>query len=226
MATFEVLEREGVFWVSVGLTNEMVRTEAGALSWMAGDITMESQMPSAGSFLKSMASGESVFRPTYTGTGVLNLEPSFAGFHVLKLDGAPWILERGAYCASDGAVAIDVHRDSTMTSLLSGQGFVNFQTKVSGEGQVVIMAQGPVEEMFIDNDRVVVDGTFVVAREASLRYSIRRATKSLLGSMSSGEGLVSTFEGTGRALIAPIPYWRHRMFGGIAGALASVRPTR
>jgi uncharacterized protein (AIM24 family) len=226
MAKFQVSEREGVFWVSASLTNETVRTEMGALSWMKGDITMESRAPSAGSFLKSMATGESVFRPTYTGSGELHLESSFAGFHVFSLGGATWILERGAYWASDGAVDIDVHRDSTMTSLMSGQGFVNFQTKASGTGQVVLTAQGPVEEMFIDNDRLVVDGTFVLAREASLRYSIRRATKSLFGSMSSGEGLVSTFEGTGRVLIAPVPYWRYRMFAGIAGAMSAASTSR
>lgn len=40
---------------------------------------------------------------------------------------------------------------------------------------------------------------------------MQRATKSLFGSMSSGEGLVATFSGSGKVLIAPIPYWRHRM---------------
>ncbi len=211
MAQFTVIEREGVRMVRAGLTNETIRSEAGALSYMRGAVTMESRAPSAGGFLKAMATGESVFRPTYTGTGEVYMEPSFGNFHIFDLGGQEWILERGAYWASDGSVDVDVHRDSAMTSLMSGQGFVNFQTKVRGRGQVVIVAQGEVETLHLENDRLVVDGTFVVARSGNLRYSIARATKSLLGSMSSGEGLVSTFEGTGTVLIAPIPFWRYRL---------------
>jgi uncharacterized protein (AIM24 family) len=211
MARFEVLEQEGVRMVKATLQSETIRSEAGALSYMRGSLVMESRGPGAGGFLKAMATGESVFRPTYTGTGEVFLESSFANFHVFDLDGKEWILERGAYWASDHEVDVDVHRDTAMTSLLSGQGLVNFQTKVRGRGQVVVVAQGDVQEMRLVNDRLVVDGTFVVARTGSLAYRIERAAKSLFGSMSSGEGLVSTFEGTGTVLIAPIPYWRYRL---------------
>ena len=218
MAQFEVISTEGVNLVKTTLNNETVRTEAGALYYMRGAIAMESKAGSLGGMLKSMASGESVFRPTYTGTGELFLEPSFGGFHIFALNGEEWILERGAYWASDGNVAVDVYRDKAMTSLLSGKGFVNYQTKVSGQGQVVVVAQGDVEELELKNDRLVVDGTFVVARSGSLQYSVEKATKSLFGSMTSGEFLVSTFQGTGKVLIAPIPYWRMRMFQSIQSA--------
>ena len=211
MALFEVIHQEGVRLVKATLGNDTIRTEAGALYYMRGNVTMESKAPSAAGMLKAMATGEKVFRPTYTGTGEVYLEPSFGNFHVFELGGAEWIVERGAYWASDMTVDVEVHRDDTMTSLLSGQGFVNFQTKVRGSGHVVVTAQGDVQELLLDNDKLVVDGTFVVARTGTLHYSMQRATKSLFGSMSSGEGLVATFAGTGKVLIAPIPYWRHRM---------------
>jgi len=216
MANFEIISEEGVHLVKAALEDETIRTEAGALYFMHGPITMETQAPSVGGFLKSMASGETVFRPTYTGTGEIYMEPSLGGFHVMHdLEGQEWILERGAYYASDGDIEVSVHRDPTMTSLLSGKGFVNFQTKVAGKGQVVITAQGEVQTMMIENDKLVVDGRFVVARSAHLNYRIERATKGLFGSLASGEGLVSTFEGTGKVLIAPIPYWRHRLHESI-----------
>jgi uncharacterized protein (AIM24 family) len=211
MAQFEVIQQEGVRLVKAILRNDTIRTEAGALYYMRGDITMESKAPSAAGLLKAMATGEKVFRPTYAGTGEVYLEPSFGNFHIFELAGSEWIVERGAYWASDMSVDVEVHRDDTMTSLLSGQGFVNFQTKVQGSGHVVVTAQGDVQELTLQNDKLVVDGTFVVARTGTLHYSMQRATKSLFGSMSSGEGLVATFSGTGKVLIAPIPYWRHRM---------------
>lgn len=211
MAHFEVIRNEGVQMVHATLRNEMIRSEAGALSYMRGDLALESHGPGAGGLFKAMASGESIYRPTYTGTGDVYLEPSFANFHVFALGGREWILERGAYWASDGTVEVDVHRERALTSVLGGQGMINFQTKVRGNGQVVVVAQGDVQELFLNNDTLVVDGTFVVARTGNLQYRIERVTKSLFGSMSSGEGLVSTFQGTGTVLIAPIPFWRYRL---------------
>ena len=221
MAHFEVIRNEGVQMVHATLRNEMIRSEAGALSYMRGDLALESHGPGAGGLFKAMASGESIYRPTYTGTGDVYLEPSFANFHVFALGGREWILERGAYWASDGTVEVDVHRERALTSVLGGQGMINFQTKVRGNGQVVVVAQGDVQELFLNNDTLVVDGTFVVARTGNLQYRIERVTKSLFGSMSSGEGLVSTFHGTGTVLIAPIPFWRLRMAQARNGVAAA-----
>ena len=226
MAKFDVIEKEGMRMVKVSMNSETVRTESGAMYFMRGGITMESKGPSLGGLFKAMATGETVFRPTYQGTGELYLEPSFNNFHTFALNGQEWILERGAYFASDAGVEIEVYRDKTMTSLLSGQGFMNFQTKVKGQGTVVVSAQGDVQEMPLNNERIVVDGNFVVARTGSLNYKIERATKSLLGSMTSGEGLVSTFEGTGKILIAPFPYWRSRMVSMISSAMLARASTK
>ncbi len=223
MATFEIIEEEGVRIVKIVLEKETVRTEAGALYFMKGNLTMESRAPSAMGFLKSIASGESIFRPTYTGTGELFLEPSFGGFHIFDLGGQEWILEDGAYWASEAGVEVDVHRDTALTSFKSGEGLVNFQTKVKGKGKVVINVPGPVQELRLNNERLVVDGKFVVARPASIAYSIERATKSIIGSMTSGEGYVRVFQGSGTLLFAPVPYWKNRMFSTLHSALFAAR---
>jgi uncharacterized protein (AIM24 family) len=212
MAKFEIIENEGVRMVKATLENEMIRTEAGALYYMQGAITMESKAPSIGGFLKSVAGGESIFRPTYTGTGTIFLEPSLGGFHLFDVAEQTWILESGAYWASDAGVIVDVHREKAWTALKSGEGFVDFQTKVSGQGQVVIAAQGDVQPIVLNNDKLVVDGNYVVGRPANITYSAQRATKSLFGSMTSGEGFVRVYEGSGTLLIAPVPYWRHRLY--------------
>jgi uncharacterized protein (AIM24 family) len=66
-----------------------------------------------------------------------------------------------------------------------------------------------------------VDGKYVLAREATLTYSVQRATKSLLGSVTSGEGLVRTYEGTGTVLMSPMPYWRQRLFDALVAGKSS-----
>jgi uncharacterized protein (AIM24 family) len=216
MARFEVLEQEGQHYVRCVLEDETVRTESGALYYMRGDLRMESKAPSLGGVLKAFASGESVFRPTYSGTGELFLEPSFGGFQVMELDGEAWILESGAYVASESGVAVDVHREQTMTAFKSGEGLVDFQTKVSGKGKVVIATPGPVQETRLAGETLTVDGRYVLAREAGVVYGAQRATKSLVGSITSGEGLVRTYRGEGRLLMAPIPYWRKRLVDSLA----------
>jgi uncharacterized protein (AIM24 family) len=224
MAKFEIVELEGVRLVKASLNNETVRTESGALYYMLGGITMESKAPSLGGLLKSMASGESIFRPTYTGTGTVFLEPSLGGFHILDLAGATWILESGAYWASEGSVTVDAFREKAWTAFKSGEGFLDFQTKVSGQGLVVLNAQGPVQEVVLNNEKLVVDGNYVVARPLGMSYSVERAAKSLLGSVTSGEGFVRVYQGTGTVLMAPVPYWRQRMYTGLAAIGHSAKP--
>jgi uncharacterized protein (AIM24 family) len=221
MANFEIVEQEGVRMVKIILQNETVRTESGALYYMRGPITMESKGPSVGGLLKAIATGESIFRPTYTGTGELFLEPTFGGYHLLEVDGKTWIAESGAYWASESQVEVEAFREKALTAFKSGEGFLDFQTKLSGQGKAVLQAQGPVEVIQLNQDKLVVDGKYVLAREASINYSVQRATKSLLGSVTSGEGLVRTYEGTGTVVMSPMPYWRQRLFDAmVAGKSA------
>lgn len=171
---------------------------------------MESQgTGGVGGFFKALATGETVVRPSYTGTGELYLEPSFEGYHILNLQGEEWVMDTGGYWASEGSVQVDAKRNKLLTGLFGGEGL--FQTTAKGQGKVVIKTPGPIEEVHLRNDRLVVDGTFAVARSATLNYTVTKATKSLLGSLTSGEGFVNTYEGTGTVLLAPNAYWEVMM---------------
>jgi uncharacterized protein (AIM24 family) len=73
---------------------------------------------------------------------------------------------------------------------------------------------GPVEEIALRGDRLVVEGKKVIARTEGLGYRVRRAT-SFVQSFISGESSVRIYQGTGKALICWTPYWNqhllHRM---------------
>ncbi|GIT75102.1 MAG: hypothetical protein Ct9H300mP30_1640 [Methanobacteriota archaeon] len=73
MPNYEIVDAEGLRMVKVALNGDTVRGESGALHYMRGNIEMVTQRPSAGGFLKSMVTGEDVFRPTYSGTGEVYL---------------------------------------------------------------------------------------------------------------------------------------------------------
>ncbi len=204
MATFEVIEQQGLKMIKATINNETIRAESGALHYMQGQVELESSKPTAGGFLKSMVTKESIFRPTYKGTGTVFFGPPIFGeYMLLNMNNEEWVLDRGAYVCSDESVEIGVFRNKAVTGLVGGEGL--WQTLVKGSGQVVMQAQGPLQTIDLQNDRLVVDGRFAVARQAHLSYAVQRASKSLLGSMTSGEGLVNVIEGTGRVYLAPVP---------------------
>ena len=72
---------------------------------------------------------------------------------------------------------------------------------------------GPVEELVLENNKLVVDGKFAFARSSTLNYSCQKATKSLLGSATSGEGMVRVYEGTGKVLMSPIAFFPSHFLG-------------
>jgi uncharacterized protein (AIM24 family) len=212
MALFEIETLEGMHWVKVTLNDEIVRAQRGALSHMHGKIRMDLPLPSPREMLVSFFSVESMLRPRYRGTGELYLESSLGSFYPLQVnDSETWIIEDGAYWASEERVRLSFHREKVITSLWAGEGFLWYQTKATGPGQVVLVALGRVEEIVLDDEEYVVDGKYVLARTSGISLKIRRPGRGLLGYFLSGERRGRTYKGTGRLLISTTPNWRLRV---------------
>jgi uncharacterized protein (AIM24 family) len=215
VARFEIHTLEGTQYVDIHLNHEMVRVEAGALSYLTGDISIHSRLvPSIGGLIQSLMADEAVYRPTYSGTGVITLESSLGGFHVLDLQGESWILEKGTYWASEGSVDLGYHRERLITALWAGEGLVYLQTRVRGFGKVVITTRGPVEEIELkEGQNVVAEGKYVICRTGDVSFAVRRSTRNFLGRYTSGEGFVRVYSGAGgRIILNSAPYWRYRIF--------------
>jgi uncharacterized protein (AIM24 family) len=91
-------------------------------------------------------------RPSYTGTGTINLESSLGGYYPFEVAGESWILENGAYWASEGGVQLGLYRERVSPSFWAGEGFIDYQTRLSGHGRAVLNAPGPVEEVTLNDD--------------------------------------------------------------------------
>jgi uncharacterized protein (AIM24 family) len=218
MAKFEVIEKQGLKMIRCELADEAVVAEAGALHYMLGQIEVKSEMPTAGGFLKSLVSSESIFRPSYTGTGTVFFgPPSLGEYMILEMRDEAWVLDRGAFVAASSGIEVGVYRNKALTGLM-GEGM--FQTQVKGTGTVVLQAQGPIEAVDLNQGRLAVDGNFAVARQAHLDYRVGRISKSMLGSMTSAEGLVSFIEGTGRVYLSPVP----NLYVGLLAEIRSAMP--
>ena len=212
MARFEVESSEGMRWVRVDLVKDDDRTERGALNHMQGAIAMDVPFPTLKTWWVSLFSDESPLRPRYHGTGSVWLDSTLGGYHVMKIEpGDRWILDTKCFWASDGEVKLSVHREAMWTSWWADQGLFWYKTALKGEGQVVLSVDGPVEEVSLENDRLVTDGAFVVARTSGIRLRMRRPARSLVSYWLSGQRLAYSYEGTGKLLLCTVPYWRQRM---------------
>lgn len=214
MAHFEVVDDEGVSFVKISLHNETVRAESGALCYLFGDIAIDARIPSIGRAVRNALADQAVVRPTYSGTGVLYLESSVGGFQVFEMDGNTWILEPGAYWASEEDVSLSLFRERVVTSLLSGKGFVLLNTRVSGRGKVVLKTNGPIELIELKEQRLATDGNYVLARTEGISYRVTRPARSFVGSLLTGEHRLRVYEGTGRILLSSYPYWRQLLQQG------------
>ena len=199
--------------VRIRLTNASATLEPGALYFMKGNIKIEAKAGGSGGF-SGMARGlaskvlanETVFRPQYSGTGEIYLEPSFSHYIIVALkEKQSLIVEKGMYFCSEGSVGVSVELNKNVSAgALGGEGW--FQTKVIGPGVCVLASPVPSSEILsyeLENETLQVDGNFALMRTDGIKFSVKKSTRSILGSMASGEGLLQTFEGTGKVWIAP-----------------------
>jgi uncharacterized protein (AIM24 family) len=173
-----------------------------------------------GGFLKSMASGESIFRPTYTGKGeVFFGPPTFGEYHIIELDGNSMVLDSGAYICSDLGIEVGIMRNKGIT-MFSGEGI--WQTTVSGTGTLVYYSEGPIQEINLVNSTLTVDGNFAVARDAGLNYEVKMLGKGVISKFAGGEGFVNVISGTGKVYLSPVP----SRFNNLAGRVINDTVTK
>jgi len=211
--TFDVVNRERLNMVKVELENAAFRYEAGAMHYMKGNLELESDIPGMGKMFKSMITREKIIKPVISGTGTVFMQPSFGEFTILNLQNDEWILDQSAYYASEMSVEIGAFTNRAISALFSGEKW--FQTVVAGTGKVIITSAGPLEEVELINGKLVVDGAFAVARTSGIELKVAKATRGIFSTMLSGEGLVNTFTGTGKVLIAPVDNYFNTLIGSI-----------
>ncbi len=208
------LEKAGVSLkqVKITLRDSAVITEQGALHFHKGNIcaTNEIGKPSglAQKLIRKKLTNEPLFTPTYSGTGEIFLEPSFNHFILMELNNSAIIVDKGIFYCCETGVNVKVSSQKTLSSgLFGGEGW--FQTSISGTGVCVLSISVPSSEVLkyeLNDERLQVDGNFVLLRSSSIKFTVEKSAKSMVGSLTSGEGFLQTFEGTGIVWMAPTQY--------------------
>lgn len=189
-----------------------VTLQAGAMQWMVGDCQVRTGVKSAGDFIGKVvtgrATGESAVKPEYTGSGIVTCEPTYK--HLLLTSPSEWnggvVIDDGMFLACENTVKQSIQSRVNISSAIAG-GKGLFNLKLTGNGVVCLESNYPKAELVeieLRDDELKVDGSFVIAWSGSLGFTVERSTKSLVGSVASGEGLVNVYRGTGRLWMMPV----------------------
>lgn len=195
--------------IRIVLDDSSVILEPGALSYMKGNIRISSR--TGGVFglgkklISSKLTGETVFKPTYSGTGEIFLEPSFGNFALIELEDDEIIVDDGLFFACESSVEVGVSMQRNLSAALLGDESL-CQTKISGNGIVALEIPVPESEIFkcvLIDDTLKVDGNFAILRTGNIEFTVEKSSKSIVGSVTSGEGLVNVYRGSGEVWLVP-----------------------
>jgi uncharacterized protein (AIM24 family) len=203
--------------VKVTLNNGSIIIEAGAMHFMRGRIEMDNKVGGVGGLAKKVASSvltkETAFKPKYTGTGELYLEPNFGHYIMVELKNEEMIVDKGLFYCCEPSVDVGVVAQKNLSSAtLGGEGL--FQTRLKGTGFCVLAIPVPECELIkctLNNEKLMVDGNFALLRKGDIQFTVERTSKTLFDSWTSGEGLAQTFRGTGEVWLAPTQSIYHRI---------------
>ncbi len=179
---------------------ETLTAEAGAMASMSGDLSILTQL-SGGFFsaiLRKFLGGESLFVNVFKNTSnhpldVVLTQGTIGDINALELNGNAICFQPGAYIAHSPGINMGVQW-AGFSSWLSGEGL--FRLKLSGNGLVFFGAYGGISPYTV-NGEFIVDTGHLVAYDPALKMKVGLAG-GLMGSMTSGEGLVNRLSGNGR----------------------------
>ncbi|RLF06756.1 MAG: TIGR00266 family protein [Thermoprotei archaeon] len=179
---------------------EWLQAEPGAMMLMRGDI--ETKTTTGGGiikgFLRSIASGESMFLNTYIARGPSEiwLAPGAPGdIMYVPLNGNSYIVQNFSYLAHHGDIRFDIEWGGLKSLFAEGE---LLWLKLSGYGGFWVNAFGSIEVVDLQaGESMTVDNFHFVAMNAGMRYNIRKfgGWKSFI---LGGEGIVADIYGPGR----------------------------
>lgn len=195
--------------VRIILDDSAIRVEAGALSYMKGNVdivTKSGGLIGMGKKLfSSKVTGESMFKPLLKGTGEVFLEPSFGHFTLIELEDEEIIIDDGLFFACEESIEIEPIIQKSISSLIFGNEGV-FQSRLKGSGIVLLEVPVPEKEILrckLYRDVLKVDGSFAILRSGNIEFTVEKSGTTLIGSAMNGEGLLNVYRGTGEVWLVP-----------------------
>jgi uncharacterized protein (TIGR00266 family) len=207
----------GTVMQSVEITlnqGEAVYTEAGGMSWMSANISMDSGMKGGlmGAFKRAVA-GESLFVTTYrcdTDSGFATFTTETPGkiIPVELAAGQSILCQRDAFMVAQEGVTLEVHMHKKLgAGLFGGQGF--FVQKITGPGMAFFELAGEIVEYNLEpGQQLKVDPGHVALMDPTIDFDISMVP-GIKNIFLAGEGLfLAQVTGPGRVWLQSMPISR------------------
>ena len=190
---------------------ERIIADSGAMSWMSGNMAMETQASGGleGAIGRFFAK-EHIFQNTYTaegGQGMIAFSSKMPGEirPVRITPGQGLIIQKGAFLASETGVRMEAHiQGSLAKGWFGGEGFV--LSRLSGEGTAFLEIDGSAVEYSLgEGQEIVISTGCLAAMDATCRMDVK-AVDGLANALFGGESLFNTaVKGPGKVLLQTMP---------------------
>ena len=200
---------------------ETIYCESDAMVMMETALDLKGKMTGGlgSAIMRRFANGESFFQQhieAVRGSGDCLLSPTLPGaIEVVDVGARQYLLNDGAFVAATSGTEMKVRTQSIGNALFAQSGGF-FVMETAGSGQVVVSGFGSMFQLDVEPGKdVVIDNSHVVCWDNSLKYEISVTTGggtgggggiggflgNMVNSMTSGEGIVLRFSGSGKVFI-------------------------
>ncbi|MDQ3059840.1 MAG: TIGR00266 family protein [Pseudomonadota bacterium] len=206
-------------FLHVALTKgDRIYCESDAMVMMEATLDLKGSMNGGlgRALLRSFANGESFFQQqieAVRGDGDCLLSPVLPGaLQIIDVGKQQYLLNDGAFVAATSGTEMKVRTQSIGNALFAQSGGF-FVMETSGSGQVVVSGFGSMFQLEVSPGKdMIIDNSHVVCWDSTLRYEISVTTGNtrsgiggmlgnLVNSVTSGEGIVLRFSGTGKIYV-------------------------
>jgi uncharacterized protein (TIGR00266 family) len=199
---------------------ETIYCESDAMVMMETALDLKGKMTGGlgSAIMRRFANGESFFQQhieAVRGNGDCLLSPTLPGaIEVVDVGARQYLLNDGAFVAATSGTEMKVRTQSIGNALFAQSGGF-FVMETAGTGQVVVSGFGSMFQLDVEPGKdVVIDNSHVVCWDNSLKYEISVTTGggsggggiggflgNIVNSVTSGEGIVLRFSGSGKVFI-------------------------
>ena len=199
---------------------ETIYCESDAMVMMETALDLKGKMTGGlgGAIMRRFANGESFFQQhieAVRGSGDCLLSPTLPGaIEVVDVGARQYLLNDGAFVAATSGTEMKVRTQSLGNALFAQSGGF-FVMETAGTGQVVVSGFGSMFQLDVEPGKdVVIDNSHVVCWDNSLKYEMSVTTGggsggggiggflgNIVNSVTSGEGIVLRFSGSGKVFI-------------------------
>ncbi|MBB5369408.1 MULTISPECIES: TIGR00266 family protein [unclassified Janthinobacterium] len=196
---------------------ETIYCESDAMVMMETALDLKGKMTGGlgSAIMRRFANGESFFQQhieAVRGNGDCLLSPTLPGaIEVVDVGARQYLLNDGAFVAATSGTEMKVRTQSLGNALFAQSGGF-FVMETSGTGQVVVSGFGSMFQLDVEPGKdVVIDNSHVVCWDSTLKYEVSVTTSgsggiggflgNIVNSVTSGEGIVLRFSGSGKVYV-------------------------